>query len=183
MPSSISEGQKRQLFKLNLLLVIANNHVSSLVNKNPMQSGEERAEGLSDIWAFLDSKVRYTVPQGRRIDQPEQPGGPEYMEPGHVNKDCDLDDILTENPTTGDFYPTYFKKLRMAPGTIRASEKRDNAPIYLFTATKESVNGVAERRPGGALVDNALKLYDGQLAVAICRRRKIEVVKINKEYN
>ena len=183
MPSSISESQKRQLFKLNLLLVIANNHVSSLVNKNPMQSGEERAEGLSDIWAFLDSKVRYTVPQGRRIDQPEQPGGPEYMEPGHVNKDCDLDDILTENPTTGDFYPTYFKKLRMAPGTIRASEQRDNAPIYLFTATKESVNGVAERRPGGALVDNALNLYDGQLAVAICRRRKIEVVKINKEYN
>ena len=148
MPSSISVGQKRQLFKLNLLLVIASNHVSSLVNKNPMRSGEERGEDLSEIWAFLDSKVRYAVPQGRRIDQPEDPGGPEYMEPGHVNKDCDLSEILTENPATGDFNPTYFKKLRMAPGTIRASEQRDNAPIYLFTATKESVNGVAERRAG-----------------------------------
>ena len=95
MPCTICEGQKWLLFKFSLLLVIERIYVLSLLNTNPMRSGEERETHLSEIWRYLDINVRFAEQRGILRSHPEDSGGPEVLDPGPYDENikvrkCDL---------------------------------------------------------------------------------------------
>ena len=121
MPSTICVGQKWQLFKFSLLLIIARNCVLSLLNTNPMRTDEERETYLAEIWRYFDVNVRFrgiprqVIPPVVRANT-EEPGGPEVPDPGPYDENikvrkCDLIHSIIHSPLN----PLHFKKLRRDP--------------------------------------------------------------------
>ena len=182
MSSTICEGQKWQLFKFSLLLVIARNCVLSLLNTNPMRTDEERETHLAEIWRYFDVNVRFrgiprqAIPPVVRAN-PEDLGGPEVIDPGPYDENikirkCDLIYAIDHSPLN----PLHFKKLRRDPENIGGDGEMDNAPVYVFTATQKIKYG----RP----VPERDLVEGGLLAISICRRRIIESVRVQSDaYN
>ena len=150
-----------------------------------MRSGEERETHLAEIWRYFDVNVRFTARRGilRQVfppvvrADPEEPGGPEVIDPSPYDenikvRNCDLKHSINHSPLN----PLYFKKLRRDPENIGGNDEMDNSPVYVFTATRKTVHGIPV--PEGDLFDGGL------LAIAICRRRKIESVRVQSDaYN
>ena len=144
-----------------------------------MRTDEERETHLAEIWRYFDVNVRFrgiprqVIPPVVRAN-PEDPGGPEVIDPGPYDENikvrkCDLIYAIDHSPLN----PLHFKKLRRDPENIGGDSEMDNAPVYVFTATQKIKYG----RP----VPERDLVEGGLLAIAICRRRKIEAIRVQSD--